>query len=255
MQHVFTLYDIRRPQVVGSQHGIQVKLILEFTLRCRTSGGSLDHVYTGPGRTSEVDVILTTQLQCATSSHHRPPLPIGAIYTNCLAIGTFSIFSELSQAIRKQIATRCHQDTDAHNPHTIMFRYQPARVLQRAKFCATTISPHGRFLSNTSIRAASKDSQDKDSLNPRSTEYSKSGSDDAAASSDAAFNPNKTSPEEAEATAEREAGGKKNSLNVSPGNETISEPNDPNVGGSGGAPKKDSSGGGSAPKSGGSNSG
>jgi hypothetical protein len=47
-----------------------------------------------------------------------------------------------------------------------------------------------------------KDAQDKDSLKPRSTEYSKSSSDDdAAANEDAAFNPNKTRPEEEKSTA------------------------------------------------------
>lgn len=42
---------------------------------------------------------------------------------------------------------------------------------------------------------ATKDAQDKDSLKPRATEYSKSGSDDAAAHDDAAFDPNQTKPE------------------------------------------------------------
>jgi hypothetical protein len=107
----------------------------------------------------------------------------------------------------------------------------------------------------TPTRFAQKDAQDKDSLVPRSTEYSKSGSDDAAAQSDAAFNPNKTSPEEAEATAEGEQGGKDNALNASPSNPGISEPNSPGVGGHGGAPEKKQSGGGSAPKAGGKSSG
>ena len=131
-----------------------------------------------------------------------------------------------------------------------MFRYQPTRALQRLTRTTrpSTLTP--RFLSTTPTRFAQKDAQDKDSLKPRSTEYSKSGSDDGAASSDAAFNPDKTSPEEAEATAEREAGGKDNSLNASPGNQEVSEPNSPGVGGNGGAPDKKSSGGGSAPKSG-----
>ena len=131
-----------------------------------------------------------------------------------------------------------------------MYRFQPSRVLRRAALARPSILITPRFLSTTPARFASKDSQDKDSLKPRSNEYSKSGSDDAAASSDAAFNPNKTSPESAEATAEHEAGGKDNSLNVSPGNEKVSEPNDPEIGGSEGAPDKNSSGGGSAPKNG-----
>ena len=129
-----------------------------------------------------------------------------------------------------------------------MFRIQPARALQRASFTPAIVRP--RFLSSTSTRFAQKDAQDKDSLKPQSTEYSKSGSDDGAAHSDAAFNPSKTSPEEAEATAECEAGGKDNSLNASPANQGISEPNSPGVGGNGGAPDKKSSGGGSAPKNG-----
>ncbi|KAH7381476.1 hypothetical protein DE146DRAFT_287245 [Phaeosphaeria sp. MPI-PUGE-AT-0046c] len=135
-----------------------------------------------------------------------------------------------------------------------MFRYQPTRALQcLARTRQTSLAP--RFLSTTPARFAQKDAQDKDSLKPRSTEYSKSGSDDAAASSDAAFNPNKTSPEEAEATAEREQGGKDNSLNASPGNPDISQPNSPGVGGTSAAPEKKQSGGGSAPKSGGNKSG
>jgi hypothetical protein len=134
-----------------------------------------------------------------------------------------------------------------------MFRYQPSRTLLRLARPSrpSPISP--RFLSTTSLRLAQKDAQDKDSLKPRSTEYGKSGSDDGAAHSDAAFNPSKTSPEEAERTAEHEEGG--NSLNASPSNPEISQPNSEGVGGSGGAPDKKSSGGGGAPKAGGSGSG
>jgi hypothetical protein len=136
-----------------------------------------------------------------------------------------------------------------------MFRLQPTRALQRLARITRPSTSAPRFLSTTPTRFASKEAQDKDTLAPRSTEYSKSGSDDEAAKSDAAFNPNKTSPEEAEATAEREAGGKDNSLNASPSNPDISKPNSPGVGGNGGAPDKKQSGGGSAPKSGGSSSG
>jgi len=128
-----------------------------------------------------------------------------------------------------------------------MFRFQPARAIQRVNLSRAAIA-RPQFFSTTPTRFAQKDAQDKDSLKPRSTEYSKSGSDDAAAHSDAAFDPNKTSPEEAEKTAEKEAGGKKNDLNVSPGNKDISDPNSPDVGGNGGAPEKKSSGAGSAPK-------
>ncbi|KAL5117307.1 hypothetical protein ACEQ8H_004752 [Pleosporales sp. CAS-2024a] len=134
-----------------------------------------------------------------------------------------------------------------------MSRYQPRRALQRFTHATRPSVLALRLLSTTPARFAQKDAQDKDSLKPRSTEYSKSGSDDAAARSDAAFNPSKTSPEEAEATAEREAGGKNNSLNASPGNPDISKPNSPHAGGTG-APDKRQSGRGSAPKAGGSQS-
>jgi len=115
-----------------------------------------------------------------------------------------------------------------------------------------------RFLSTTVPRFASKDAQDKDSLKPRSTEYSKSGSDDAAAHSDAAFNPDKTSPESAEKTAQAEGkgeGGEGDALNASPGNPDVSKPRDPQEGGASEGVRTKTSGGGSAPKSGGSKSG
>ena len=128
-----------------------------------------------------------------------------------------------------------------------MFRFQSVRAFQRVTSSRAAIA-RPQFFSTIPPRFAQKDAQDKDSLKPRSTEYSKSGSDDSAAHSDAAFNPDKTSPEEAEKTAEKEAGGKQNSLNVSPGNKDVSNPNSPDVGGNGGAPEKKSSGGGSAPK-------
>lgn len=128
-----------------------------------------------------------------------------------------------------------------------MFRIHPTRAVQRVAFARPqTLS--SRFVSTTPTRLAQKDAQDKDSLKPRSTEYAKSGSDDGAAHTSAAFDSSKTSPEEAEASAERDAGGKQNSLNVSPGNKDVSQPNPSDVGGHGGAPEKKSSGGGSAPK-------
>jgi hypothetical protein len=136
-----------------------------------------------------------------------------------------------------------------------MFHSQiPRQLLQRAPFRSTT-SLYPRFLSTTPVtRFPRKDSQDKDSITVESNEYSKSGSDDAAATSDAAFDPSKTSPEAAERTAENEEGG--NSLNVSPGNAEVSKPRDPQEGGSGGsAGTGGGSGGGSAPKAGGGKSG
>jgi len=128
-----------------------------------------------------------------------------------------------------------------------MFR----RPISRALLIPRTPAP--RYLSTTRSLFASKDAQDKDSLKPRSTEYSKSGSDDAAAESGAAFDPNTTSPEAAERQSEQESGG--SSLNVSPGNQEVSKPRDNQEGGAQEGVRTKVSGGGSAPKSGGSKSG
>jgi len=58
------------------------------------------------------------------------------------------------------------------------------------------------FTSTTRTLYPRKDSQDKDSINRESNEYAKSGTDDqAAAQDDAAYNPNKTSPEDQKETA------------------------------------------------------
>lgn len=74
---------------------------------------------------------------------------------------------------------------------------------------ATATSPRvARFhASPRALGSTKEDHMDRTRLNPSSTEYSKSGSDDdAAALSDAAFNPNKTSPESQKASAEEESG-------------------------------------------------
>lgn len=129
------------------------------------------------------------------------------------------------------------------------------RFLQRTP---RAIVSQPRFLSTTAPRFASKDAQDKDSLKPRSNEYSKSGSDDSAAASDAAFNPNKTSPEAAERTAEaegKEDSGESDPLNVSPGNPEVSKPRPDQEGGADSGVRTKTSGGGSPNKSGGSKSG
>lgn len=67
--------------------------------------------------------------------------------------------------------------------------------------------PTSRPFSSAPSRLARKDTQDKDSLKPEPNEYSKSGSDDAAAAVEqAAFDPNQTRPEQQQATAEKESG-------------------------------------------------
>lgn len=64
-----------------------------------------------------------------------------------------------------------------------------------------------RPFSQAPTRLARKDTQDKDSLKPEPNEYSKSGSDDAAAAVEgAAFDPNQTRPEQEHASAAKESG-------------------------------------------------
>ncbi|KAK0875839.1 hypothetical protein LTR87_010359 [Friedmanniomyces endolithicus] len=110
---------------------------------------------------------------------------------------------------------------------------------------------------------ARKDAQDKDSLKPEPNEYSKSGSDDAAAAvDDAAFNPDVTSPEEEQASAKEQSGSDgENPLEVSPANQEVSQPKEQpqgqtegssaESGGSGSSGRQRTSGGSSPPKSGG----
>lgn len=131
------------------------------------------------------------------------------------------------------------------------------RFLQRAPRASIQLS-QPRFLSTTAPRFARKDTQDKDSLKPESNEYSKSGSDSAAAASDAAFDPNKTSPESAEQTSENEGqdkSGEGDPLNASPANPSISKPRGAQEGGAEDGKRTKTSGGGSPNKSGGGKSG
>ncbi|PVH98888.1 hypothetical protein DM02DRAFT_615468 [Periconia macrospinosa] len=118
---------------------------------------------------------------------------------------------------------------------------------------AAAANPTTRFLHTTRPTFAAKNTQDKDSLDPQSNEYSKSGSDQAAASSSAAFDPNTTSPEGEQQQAEKDGSG--NPLKVSPGNDKVSKPRADQEGGAQNSPRTSSSGGGSAPKSGGGKSG
>ncbi|KAF1925993.1 uncharacterized protein M421DRAFT_7494 [Didymella exigua CBS 183.55] len=133
-----------------------------------------------------------------------------------------------------------------------MFRLQPTRSLARS---ARIQFVQPRFLSTSRPLFARKSAEDKDSINTSSNEYSKSGSDDAAAHTDAAFNPNQTSPEAAEASAEKESGDANNSLNVSPGNHEVSHANDPEIGGASQGTNDKPSGSGSPNKQGGGSSG
>lgn len=91
-----------------------------------------------------------------------------------------------------------------------------------------------RAFQTSAVRNAYKDDQDRESLKPKAHEYTQSGTDDqAAANSDAAFNPNKTSPEaEKEAAGQSPAGGDNNPLTNSPADKSV------NAGGQGHAEDK-----------------
>jgi hypothetical protein len=87
-----------------------------------------------------------------------------------------------------------------------------------------------------------KDDQDRESVKPRSSEATKSGSDNDAAHSEAAFNPQKTRP-----GPEKEASNEE--LEVSGANQQVSKPRgDAPQGNKGTADKSKKSGVGSAPK-------
>ncbi|KAH8776426.1 hypothetical protein F5883DRAFT_640114 [Diaporthe sp. PMI_573] len=95
-----------------------------------------------------------------------------------------------------------------------------------------TIAPHQPFLSPAAAARALhssprpqfpyKDDQDRESLKPKSTEGSQSGTDQDAAETSAAFDPSTTSPEGAKDQAEGETNG--NPLDVSGANHDKSKP-------------------------------
>jgi hypothetical protein len=83
----------------------------------------------------------------------------------------------------------------------------------------SAIAPLRSYHATPAVRYAYKDSQDRESLKPGGTEGSKSGRDGDMArdNPDAAFNPSKTSPEEAQGTSDSE-------LEFSPANQGMSKP-------------------------------
>ncbi|KAI1814881.1 hypothetical protein GGS20DRAFT_376067 [Poronia punctata] len=107
---------------------------------------------------------------------------------------------------------------------TSVFRSAPARLLPSSRI--TQIQT--RLLHQTAVnRIPYKDDMDRESLKPKAHEYTQSGTDDetAAKHDDAAFNPKKTSPEEAKDTAEQGAKqqNKDSPLESSPANHSFSE--------------------------------
>ena len=98
------------------------------------------------------------------------------------------------------------QTNDKMQLPTTLLRRSIARPSFLPTITATTTTT--RPFSLSPLNQARKDTQDKDSLKPEPTEYSKSGSDDAAAATEkAAFDPSSTRPEEEQNIAGRESGG------------------------------------------------
>ncbi|KAK8069616.1 hypothetical protein PG994_006232 [Apiospora phragmitis] len=105
------------------------------------------------------------------------------------------------------------------------------RLASRSPRTATPATTTLRQPLSTSAapRMAYKDDQDRNSVKPRAHEYTGSGTDEQVANNaDAAFNPDKTGPEEAMETASK--GNKKtgsgdsgNPLDVSPANQEVSK--------------------------------
>ncbi|EMC99571.1 hypothetical protein BAUCODRAFT_571740 [Baudoinia panamericana UAMH 10762] len=111
-----------------------------------------------------------------------------------------------------------HPANFPHASHFIVTRPEPitmqslrrsllARRPAAASFPSRrTPAPAPRHFQTSSRCLARKDAQGKDDINTESNEYSKSGSDDkSSAVEEAAFSPDKTSPEEQQAHAEGEA--------------------------------------------------
>ncbi|CAF9918466.1 MAG: hypothetical protein GOMPHAMPRED_001526 [Gomphillus americanus] len=132
------------------------------------------------------------------------------------------------------------------------------RALTRFRFTTTAAAaPSSSSSSKTTLISTAslhttrpaliKDSlKDRTKIDRESNEYSKSGSDDQAASKDTAFKPDESNPQEEMGSQEKSQG---DPLNVSPGNHDISQPVDSNAGGAEkGAGEQKSSGGGSPAK-------
>ncbi|KAL8652752.1 MAG: hypothetical protein Q9210_002504 [Variospora velana] len=114
------------------------------------------------------------------------------------------------------------------------------------------------FSQSTYLRYPRKDSQDKDSINPEATEYSKSGTDDASARhEDTAFDPNTTGPGEQKDKVGQKTGASDNPLEVSPANHDVSQGRSETEGGaenssssSGGTSARERASGGGSPQKG-----
>lgn len=95
------------------------------------------------------------------------------------------------------------------------------RAPAAARFHTTPIAVARQF-QTSALRRAYKDDQDRESVKPKAHEYTGSGTDgEAAENKDAAFNPDKTSPEAAKETAGK--GNEGNPLESSPANHDVAK--------------------------------
>jgi len=106
-----------------------------------------------------------------------------------------------------------------------LLRLSARRVTHQTRPLYPSLTLQIRPLHQTSLRGLPrKGSQDKDSIDTEATEYTKSGTDDEAAHQDeAAFDPNKTSPENMKEKAGEGNEESGNPLEVSPANTDVSE--------------------------------
>ncbi|KAI0382150.1 hypothetical protein F5Y04DRAFT_253096 [Hypomontagnella monticulosa] len=136
-----------------------------------------------------------------------------------------------------------------------MSSFTTLRTALRARSSAPLVSAPSRLVATRQIHQspalrAYKDDMDRESLKPKTHEYTQSGTDEEVGSKkDAAFNPNKTDPESSKKAAAAESNG--NPLEESPADKDFAEA------GRGsaedkthGEQKKKASGGGDAPKKG-----
>jgi hypothetical protein len=82
-------------------------------------------------------------------------------------------------------------------------------AVRRTPFLPPTAIRNPAYYTTTTRLSAKKGAESRDSISTESTEYSKSGGDGASSSAvdDAAFDPDKTTPEEQYESAKKESGG------------------------------------------------
>ncbi|KAI0164201.1 hypothetical protein GGR57DRAFT_452715 [Xylariaceae sp. FL1272] len=130
----------------------------------------------------------------------------------------------------------------------------PRTFIRRSALASPRQTFAPRTLHQTALRSAYKDDQDRESLKPKAHEYTASGTDEdtAASHGDAAFNPEKTSPEAAKQSAAEGAKqqGKDSPLQNSPADKEFAEAGQGKEEDRPHAAQRKKSGGSSAPKAG-----